>query len=189
MQSPHPLGALTCQKRAVVCRVFPQVGLLGKGRYGFIGVGWLTGNPPTAWHGPARPTACGGCANRRQGGAGSDRGRLGTTLSFWLGALSLVSYVLRTQTNTVSSLPCFLWRPCSLPPVSQVGKKEKKVKSLSHVRLSDPMDCSLPGSSTRGIFQARALEWVAISFSRGYSRFDTRDRTWVSRIAGRCFTS
>ena len=31
--------------------------------------------------------------------------------------------------------------------------------------LSDPMDCSLPGSSTHGIFQARVLEWGAIAFS------------------------
>ena len=31
--------------------------------------------------------------------------------------------------------------------------------------LSDPIDCSLPGSSVRGIFQARVLEWVAIAFS------------------------
>ena len=48
------------------------------------------------------------------------------------------------------------------------------------------MDCSLPGSSVHGIFQARVLEWVAISFSRGSSQ--VRDRTQVSRIAGRCFT-
>ena len=45
-----------------------------------------------------------------------------------------------------------------------------KVKSESEVAqsyptLSDPMDCSLPGSSIHGIFQARVLEWVAISFS------------------------
>ena len=33
--------------------------------------------------------------------------------------------------------------------------------------LCDPMDCSLPGSSIRGIFKAGVLEWVAISFSRG----------------------
>ena len=39
---------------------------------------------------------------------------------------------------------------------------EKKVKSLSRVRLCDPMDCSLPGSSVHGIFQARIQEWVAI---------------------------
>ena len=51
--------------------------------------------------------------------------------------------------------------------------------------LCDPLDCSLPGSS-HGIFQARVLEWVAISFSRGSS--PPRDRTWVSRIVGRSFT-
>ena len=36
--------------------------------------------------------------------------------------------------------------------------------------LCDPMDCSLSGSSVHGIFQARILEWGAISFSRGPSR-------------------
>ena len=44
-----------------------------------------------------------------------------------------------------------------------------KVKSESEVAqscptLSDPMDCSLPGSSIHGIFQARVLEWSAIAF-------------------------
>ena len=34
--------------------------------------------------------------------------------------------------------------------------------------LSDPMNCSLPGSPIRGILQARTLEWVAISFSKVY---------------------
>ena len=36
--------------------------------------------------------------------------------------------------------------------------------------LCDPVDCSLLGSSVHGILQARILEWVAISFSRGSSR-------------------
>jgi len=40
------------------------------------------------------------------------------------------------------------------------------------------MDCGLPGSPIHGIFQARILEWVAISFSRGSSQ--PRDGTWVS---------
>ena len=48
------------------------------------------------------------------------------------------------------------------------------------------MDCSLPGSTIRGIFQARILEWVAISFSRRSSQ--PRDWTQVCRIVGRCFT-
>ena len=52
--------------------------------------------------------------------------------------------------------------------------------------LCDCMDYSLPGFSVLGIFRARILEWVAISFSRGSSR--PRDRTRVSHIAGRCFT-
>ena len=52
--------------------------------------------------------------------------------------------------------------------------------------LCDPMDYSLPGSSVPEIFQARVLEWVAISFSRGSSW--PRDRTWASRIAARRFT-
>ena len=51
--------------------------------------------------------------------------------------------------------------------------------------LCNPVDCSLPDSSLRGILQARILEWVAISFSRGSSQ--PRDRTQVSHIAGRCF--
>ena len=42
-----------------------------------------------------------------------------------------------------------------------------------------------PGSSVQGILQARTLEWVAVPFSRGSSL--PRDRTWVSRIAGRFF--
>ena len=52
--------------------------------------------------------------------------------------------------------------------------------------LCDPMDCSPPGSSIHGILQARILEWVAISFSRGTCR--PRDQTQVSSIAGRRFT-
>jgi len=50
----------------------------------------------------------------------------------------------------------------------------------------DPMDCTLPGSSVRGILQARILEWVSISLSKGFSR--PRDGTQISCIAGRFFT-
>ena len=47
--------------------------------------------------------------------------------------------------------------------------------------LCDPMDCSLVGSSAHGIVQARILEWVAMSFSRGSSQ--PRDRTCVSCVS------
>ena len=64
-------------------------------------------------------------------------------------------------------------------------KKKVKVKSSSRVQLCDPMDCSLPGSSAHGIFQARILEWGAISFSRRSSQ--PRDWTRVSGNVGRYF--
>ena len=50
-------------------------------------------------------------------------------------------------------------------PDSSVGK-ESEVAQLC-LTLSDPMDCSPPGSSIHGIFQARVLEWGAIAFSVG----------------------
>ena len=43
-------------------------------------------------------------------------------------------------------------------------KSESEVAQL-YLTLSDPLDCSLPGSSVHGIFQARVLEWGAIGFS------------------------
>ena len=43
-------------------------------------------------------------------------------------------------------------------------KSESEV-TQSYLTLSDPMDCSLPGSSVHGIFQARVLEWGALAFS------------------------
>ena len=63
-------------------------------------------------------------------------------------------------------------------------KKESEV-AQSCPTLWDPMDCSLSGSSIHGIFQARVLEWIAISFSRESSR--PRDKTQVSCIVGRHF--
>ena len=64
-------------------------------------------------------------------------------------------------------------------------KSESEV-TQSGQTLYNLMDCSLSGSSVHGIFQARILEWVAISFSR--RSFWPRDWTRVFRIVGRCFT-
>ena len=47
------------------------------------------------------------------------------------------------------------------------GKSESEVAQLCPI-LSDPMDCSLPGSSIHGISQARVLEWGAVAFSVPY---------------------
>ena len=60
------------------------------------------------------------------------------------------------------------------------------MKSLSRVRLfvtPQTITYQAPQATVHGLFQARVLEWVAISFSRGSSR--PRDRTWVSCIGGR----
>ena len=74
----------------------------------------------------------------------------------------------------------------SLP--SEPSGKERKGKWSHSVgpTLCNPMDCSLPGSFILGIFQARVLEWVAVSFSRGSSQ--PRNWTWDSCIVGRSFT-
>ena len=71
-------------------------------------------------------------------------------------------------------------------PVCQLLHCTTVLFNQSCLTLCDPMDCSPPGSSVYGIFQARILEWVAISFSRRSSR--PRDQTRVLCVAGRCFT-
>ena len=63
-----------------------------------------------------------------------------------------------------------------------------KVKSESEVAqsrptLSDPMDCSFPGSSIHGIFQARVLEWGAIAFSEFnliFMEFQSENKMWFT---------
>ena len=64
---------------------------------------------------------------------------------------------------------------------------EPLLVAKSCLMLCDPMECSPPGSSVHGIFQARILEWVATSFSRRSS--PPRDRIQVSCITGRLFTA
>ena len=65
-----------------------------------------------------------------------------------------------------------------------------KVKSESKVAqscptLSDPMDCSLPGSSIHGIFQARVLEWGAIAFSEWMGMGELVQMTFMSTNVGK----
>ena len=97
------------------------------------------------------------------------------------------------------------WQPTRLPrPWDSPGKNTgvgchfllqcMKVKSEREVAqscptLSNPMDCSLPGTSVHGIFQARVLEWVAIAFSQYWFLLaflkwqNHRDRKqWLSEV-------
>ena len=62
-----------------------------------------------------------------------------------------------------------------------------KVKSESEVdqscpTLSDPMDCTLPGSSAHGIFQARVLEWAAIAFSGVRARVTAPKQFYIQEL-------
>ena len=79
------------------------------------------------------------------------------------------------------------WLSPDLTPSTEIGFCCCLV-TKSCLRHWDPVDCIMSGSSVSGIFQARILKWVAISFSRGSSR--PMDRTWVDGcLAGGFFTT
>ena len=70
-----------------------------------------------------------------------------------------------------------------------LARKGSSSKGVSRSAVSDcgPMDCSPPGSSVRGILQARILEWVAMPSSRGSS--PSKDQTHVACVAGGFFAA
>ena len=84
--------------------------------------------------------------------------------------------------NVVWVEMCFNWK-------SHTNTKKRNARLpcacvlswFSLVWHGDSMDCSLPGSSVHGILQARVLEWVAMSFSRGLSQ--PKDRTCISLLS------
>ena len=99
---------------------------------------------------------------------------------------------MRHENQTLQCFKCYL---SHLPPLCGPAPGTQAcdcvvLRSLSHVwLLRDPMHCSPPGFSLCGISQARILEWVAISFSRGSSQ--PRDQTLISYVsctAGGFFT-
>ena len=89
------------------------------------------------------------------------------------------------QTVQMSSLALQMSSQCRELSCLLASKEDKQIQQISEKILNiiftesdseviqscptlwDPMDCSLPGSSIHGIFQARVLEWGAIAFSRG----------------------
>ena len=81
-------------------------------------------------------------------------------------------------TSVANSIPMFAEVSSPLTYIALVAQ--------SCPTLCDPMNGSPSGSSIHGIFQARILEWAAISFFRGSSQ--TRDQTQVYCVAGRLFT-
>ena len=85
---------------------------------------------------------------------------------------SVVSGSLQPHESQHARLPC----------PSQTPRKSESEVSQSCLTLCNPVDYSLPGSSIPGIFQARILEWVAISFSRRFSQL--RNWTQISHTVG-----
>ena len=87
----------------------------------------------------------------------------GLSLTLHLLTLGIFSQVPAFAHLFVNCVPLFL--PQHL---GQAGSGNEVTQSCP--TLCNPIDCSLPGSSVHGIFQARTLEWVAISFSRRSSQ-------------------
>ena len=112
-------------------------------------------------------------------------GRFFTTSATWEAPIWVVSKMIynRHLINSTYSFISFPGGSDSEESTCNVGVSEV---AQSRLTLCDSMDCSLPGFSVRGIFQARVLEWVAISFSKRSSWLIVQ--TWVSLIAGRHFT-
>ena len=96
--------------------------------------------------------------------------------------LLAVQGILKSLFQHHSSKASVLWHSAFF--LVQLSYESEVAQSC--LTLCNPMDCSLPGSSVHGIFEARVLEWPAISFSRGSSR--PRDWTQVFHIVGRSVT-
>ena len=102
-------------------------------------------------------------------------------------------YYLRVRGSVTLVLPGVFIPFCLIHKVPEIGTWSSLcLVTQSCPTLWDPMDHSLPGSSVRGILQARILEWVAIPFSRGSSQ--PRDGTQVSCLAsshlqGGCYSA
>ena len=102
----------------------------------------------------------------------------------WLPSCSVIAWLGERKKKNLSSLflkghsPIRLGpHPCDPFNLNYFLKPYVHTQSLSHVWHCDSMDCSPPSSSVHGIFQARKLEWVAISSSRVSSQL--RDQTQV----------
>ena len=111
------------------------------------------------------------------------RGKLSLVL---MGRALLSKFLIQFSVDGQGCVPSLLLGLRSNYGGVNKGNEDKSEVAQSGPTLWDPMDCSLPCSSIQGIFQARVLEWVAISFSRGSSW--PRNQTRVSCTIGRHFT-
>ena len=92
------------------------------------------------------------------------RGRSSSVWALWAGGGTVTARGKSERSGKLVALPL------SLQSVGRGRDFGPLFVCLGHSDMSDPMDCSPPGSSVHGILQARTLEWIAIPFSRGSSR-------------------
>ena len=108
--------------------------------------------------------------------------RLWSPFQFWLTSLSGFMNLNKPFNSFLAdSLICKVVLPV------YIYLRDSCMHAQFCLTLCDPMGCSVLGSSVHGIFQARILEWVAISFSRVSSW--PRDWTHISCLEGRFFTA
>ena len=96
--------------------------------------------------------------------------------------LCTVLIIFFTRIILLFKIKITYWLKITIYAFNEILSESEVTQSC--LTLCDPVDCSLPGSSVHGVLQARILECVAISLSRG--SFQPRDRTQVSHIAGKC---
>ena len=108
---------------------------------------------------------------------GENLGKLGTLGQRQKTHLNVIRQLTLSQTNLQKSIGNIIfWR--SWVPIHSSATELCEI-AQSCPTLCDPVDCSLPGSSIHGIFQAKVLEWVAISFSRAATGLLLR-KSWRS---------
>ena len=107
------------------------------------------------------------------------RGWLQCLMSCWLQhKVCDILHPLNRSTWSVNTQKSFKIKACSKEALEN-DLNRTSTCAFSHVWLCHPIDCRLPCVSVYGISQARMLEWVAISFSRGSSQ----PRDWTSTLA------
>ena len=137
------------------------------------GVSWsLSHLLPDICH-PEQP-GLGGCLRipAPDSGSGNHLPRFTMCLTICWGALRKHPFVLEPLTDPLSS-PWLLFPPCLWPNILSASGSSFPLAcpvAQSHLTLCNPMDSSLRSSSVHGLFQARILEWVAISSCKGSSQ-------------------
>ena len=103
------------------------------------------------------------------------------TTSMWLSQRPKQERVWCSEAVNITVKSVSDWRPFLMSRLKTSYIRMCVLSHFSHVQLGDPMDSSPPGSSVHGILQARVLEWVVLSHSKGSSQ--PQDWTCISYVS------